>query len=158
MKRCALWGSLFLIVFSFLLSCKKSPTTATIDLGENAIILACNPSSDGPDTTLTVAVVIAKNAQEICVFGLEMSIDTEMFQFHGCGNGNLTGSWAAVDGNELTPGTVRIGGFSGGGSPIARNSQGAITQVRLKVTGTNYGNGQQSQICIRQYTDDLSGF
>jgi hypothetical protein len=29
---------------------------------------------------------------------------------------------------------------------------------RLRVTGAQYGNGQQTQIWIRQYTDDISGF
>jgi len=157
-KKSAAGGTLLLLLFLLLSACKKSPTTVSINLGENAILAACNPISGGVDTMLMVAVVIAQNSQDVRVFGLEMSFDARIFQFQGVAGGNLTGSWTAVDGNEVSPGTLRIGGFAGGGNPIARGSQGALALIQLKVTAANYDNNQQSQICVHHYTDDLAVF
>ncbi len=151
-------GSAALFLFIILGACKKSPTTATINLGEDAILVACNPASGGPDTTIAVAILIAENSEEVRVFGLEMSFDPQMFQYQDVASGNLTGSWTAVDANEVSPGTLRIGGFVGGGSALSVDSQGALALVRLKVTAANSSNNQQSQICVNHFTDGLSGF
>jgi hypothetical protein len=149
----------FLLLLLLLGGCKKTPTTATIDKpGEQAIAASCNPSSAGPDTVITASVLIKGNSEEIRVFGLDATFDTKMFQFQGGSSGSLTGDWAAVDGNEASPGELKVGGFVGGGTAIAKNSSGTLADLKFKVTGQSYGNGQQSQICIKQYTDDISAF
>lgn len=158
MKRYGLKAGLVLIVFLLPINCKKNPITSTINPSEQAISLVGDSNSAGPDTVVTFAIGIMKNAQEVRVFGLELTFDPQMFQFQNVGNGNLTANWAAVDGNEISSGTLRIGGFVGGGTTVAANSQGTLAIVRLKVTGASYGNGQQSQICIRQYTDDIASY
>jgi hypothetical protein len=149
-------ASLLLLLFSPG-GCKKTPTTTTIDNpGKEAISVSCNPSSAGPDAIITVFVSIRGNSQEIRVFGFEATFDTKMFQFQEVSRGNLTGNWAAVDGNEGSSGELRAGGFAGEGTPVAKNSSGTLADLKFKVTGQSYGSGQQSQICIRQYTDDIS--
>lgn len=120
--------------------------------------MSCNPSSAGQDTVITVSIIISGNTKEIRVFGLEVTFDTKMFQSQEVTNGSLTGSWAAGDGNEASPGTLRIGGFVGQGTSIAKNSNGALANIKFKVPGQAYGNGQQSQACISQYTDDIYAF
>jgi len=120
--------------------------------------VSCNPSSAGPDTIITVFVSIKGNSDEIRVFGFEATFDTKMFQFQKLSKGSLTGDWAAVDGNEASPGELRGGGFTGGGTPIAKNSSGTLADLKFRVTGQAYGSGQQSQICIKNYTDDISAF
>ncbi len=92
------------------------------------------------------------------LFKPDGTFDTQMFQFQGVEKGSLTRSWEAIDGNEASPGELKVGGFVGSGTPIAKNSSGAIVALKFKVTGQAYGNGKQSQICIRAYTDDISGF
>lgn len=157
-KKHGLWRELLLVLFIILCACKKSPTTATINLGENAIFVACSPASGGLDATIAVAVLIAENSEEVRVFGLEMSFDPQVFQYQEVVSGNLTDSWTAVDANEVSPGTLRIGGFAGGGTAIPKDSQGALVLVRLKVSAASSNNGQQNQICVDHFTDDLSGF
>ncbi len=149
-----------LIVLAFFIPfcCKKSPTPVSIDLGEDTILTACTPVSGGPETIVNVAVVIAQNSQEIRVFGLELSFDPLVFQTQKVSAGNLTGSWAAVDGNEVTPGTLRVGGFVGGGSPIPPHNQGALAFVQLKVAGSASPVNKTSLICINHYTDDIRSF
>ncbi len=139
-------------------ACKKSPTTATINLGGNSILVACDPASAGPGTTVAVAVLIVENSQEIRVFGLEMSFDSQVFEYQEVSSGNLTSGWTAVDANEVNPGTLRIGGFAGGGSIIPGGSRGAVAVVRLKVAAATSASSEQSQICVHHLTDDLSGF
>ena len=150
--------ALFWLALFVLGACQKSPTSVSVDLGTNAILVACNPVAGGADTLVTVAIIISQNSQEVRVFGLELTFDSRVFQLQRISSGNLTGNWTAVDGNEVYPGTLRIGGFVGGGSSIARNSQGALALVQLKVINPSAGNSQQSQICLDRYTDDLASF
>ncbi len=153
------WGKwLLFLALTVSIDCKKSPNPVSVNVGENAILAACNPVSGGPETTVTVAIIIAQNSQEVRVFGLELSFDSEIFQFEKVLEGNLTATWAAVDGNEVTAGTLRIGGFAGGGSSIPRNSQGALALVQLKVKETSSAGTQPSQICTNHYTDDIATF
>lgn len=151
----ALLISCFLTGFS---GCGKSPTEAPIDVEQPTISLTCSPASSGPNEVISVSVLIKDNTKELRVFGLDVAFDSRMFQFQEVRKGTLTGGWAAVDGNAVGPGSLRIGGFAGGGSAIPVKSEGSLAEIRLKVTGGDYGNGQQSQVCVKQYTDDLAGF
>jgi len=123
----------------------------------NKIEVNCNPSSGSADTIVNVPISITGNENEIKVFGLEMTFDANMFEFQSVEKGSLTGSWAAVAGNETTSGTLKIGGFLGAGTSIPTGSSGTIAIVKLKVTGSSYSNGQQCQVSIKSYTDDISG-
>ncbi len=138
--------------------CKKSPTDATPDVKEPTIALTCNPNTAAKDEVVSVSVFIKQGKKEIRVFGLDVTFDSRMFQFQEVRPGTLTGGWAAVDGNEVGPGSLTVGGFVGGGTAIPIGSEGTLAELRFKVTGADYGNGQQSQICVKQYTDDLSEF
>jgi hypothetical protein len=144
-----------LLVYS---GCKKIPTNATLELEQPTIIVLCRPDSEATDALITAAVFIAGNTKEMRVFGLDISFDRQMLHFEEVRNGTLTGGWTAVDGNEVSPGSLKVGGFMGSGNPIPTASGGTLAEIRFKVTGADYGSGQQSQVCARQYTDDLSDF
>ncbi len=138
---------LFLIALPF--HCKKSSTAPEVEVPEQeqtSITITCNPSSGGKDTNITVSISINNTDQEIEVFGLEVTFDANKFQFRRIEEGNLTESWAAVDGNEISRGTLRVGGFMGSGNPIAQGSTGNIAEVKLKVIGSNFNDGQQRHI------------
>lgn len=157
-RKFVLAGLLFSLLF-LAGGCKKTPTTATIDdTGNQAIEVSCDPNSAGADVVITVPVSIRGNAAEVRVFGLDASFDAKMLQFQGVSSGSLTGDWAAVDGNETSPGELKVGGFVGGGTAIPKNSNGTLADLKFKVTGQSYSDGKQIQICIRQYTDDIAAF
>ena len=122
----------------------------------NEIRVSCSPSSATANATINVPISILGNINEISSFGLQLNFDTNMFQYVGTKKGSLTGGWAYVDGNNVA-GTVTLGGFAGSASPIAVGSTGSIAIVTLKVTGGSYPNGQQSQITISNYNDDIAG-
>lgn len=138
--------------------CKKNPTIATFEVDEPTIVLICNPISAAGDSVVSASVFIKGNEKEIRVFGLDVTFDSRMFQFQEVRAGTLTRGWAAVDGNEVGPGSLKVGGFLGAGTAIPVASEGTLAEIRFKVTGTEYGNGQQSQLCVKQYTDDLAEF
>jgi hypothetical protein len=122
----------------------------------NEIRVSCSPSEGRTDTTVSIPISIVGNTNEILSFGLQLTFDTNMFQYVGTSKGSLTGSWAFIDGNNIS-GTVTIGGLAGSGSTIPKGSTGSLVIVTLKVTGGSYSNGQQSQIVIQAYTDDIAG-
>jgi len=156
--KAALRALLVLGLLSVFSGCKKSPTDAGPDPNKPTIKVVCSPATGAKDEVVSVSVPIEGNTKEIRVFGLEVTFDARMFKFQEVHKGTLTGGWAEVAGNEVGPGNIRVGGFVGGGSAIPVRSQGSLVELSFKVTGEDYANGQQSQICVQQYTDDLSGF
>jgi hypothetical protein len=123
----------------------------------NRIYIGCNPSSGGTGTTVSVPISIDGNLQSISTFGLELTFDSNLFQYVRTGKGSLTGNWATVDGNASGLGRVTVGGFAGSANAIPIGSIGTIAVVTLRVTGTGYSDGQSSQVTIRNYSDDISG-
>ena len=122
---------------------------------DNAIYITCKPSSGVTGTIVSIPVSIGGNLQEISTFGLELTFDSNLFQYQSTSTGNLTGGWS-VGGGE-SGGIVTIGGFAGAANAIPVGSVGSIAIVKLKVTGAGYSDGHQSQITIRSYTDDIAG-
>jgi hypothetical protein len=159
-------NSLSVLGFVFLLfliaspiHCKKSSTAPEVEVPvqeQTSITITCSPSSGGTDTNFTAVISINNADREIKVFGLEVKFDADKLEFRRIEEGNLTESWAAVDGNEISRGTLRVGGFMGSGNPITSGTTGNIAEVKLKVKGTSFNDGQQSQICIENYTDDIA--
>jgi len=129
----------------------------TAPLTDNKIGISCSPSSASKGTIVDIPISIRGNQNEIKVFGMELHFDPQMFQFQSADSSNLTGNWAAVDGNEITSGVIKIGGFAGSANPIPVGSEGKIAVVRLKVTGDAYSNGHQCELSISAYTDAVAG-
>jgi hypothetical protein len=150
--------SLICVIPILIFHCKETSTAPEVEPpAQPSITIVCNPGSGGTDTNITINVSINSAPQEIKVFGLEMSFDDDVFQFRSVEEGDLTESWTAVDGNEISNGTLRVGGFMGSGNPISQGNTGIIAKVKFKVAGNSFTDGQQSQICIKSYTDDISG-
>jgi Viral BACON domain/Cohesin domain len=147
----------------------NSPQTVTVSLEvssnptppppstNNRISVGCNPSSGRTGTTVSVPISIDGNLQAISTFGLELTFDANLFDYVRTSKGSLTGNWATVDGNLSGAGRVTLGGFAGSANAIPVGSVGTIVVVTLKVTGTGFSDGQQSQLKIQSYSDDIAG-
>jgi hypothetical protein len=122
---------------------------------DNAIYISCKPSSGETGTIVSIPVSIGGNLQEINTFGLELTFDSNLFQYQSTSTGNLTGGWS-VGGGE-SGGIVTIGGFAGAANAIPVGSVGSIAIVKLKVTGSGYSDGYRSQIIIQSYIEGISG-
>jgi hypothetical protein len=139
-------------------ACKKTPTSAAFEADEPTILFVGNPASAAAGSVVRASLFIAANEEEIRVFGLDVTFDERMLEFQGVEPGTLTGGWAAVDGNKVGTGSLKVGGFLGGGSAIPRASEGTLAEINFRVIGTELGSGQQSQVCAKEYTDDLVQF
>jgi hypothetical protein len=124
---------------------------------DNEISISCDPRSGETGTSVTFPVAIKGNTNEIRAFGLELTYDPDMFEYQSVSKGDLTADWGVVDGNEINSGTVIIAVIAAQAEPISEGGVGSIINVSLKVTCSGCINGQQSQICIQDYTDDIAG-
>ncbi len=145
------------VFMTILLACKSNSTSPEPPetSGPPTVSLSCSPTSGGTATVVSVTVSIANNQNEVKSFGLEISFDTDMFKLQSVSGENLTEGWATVDGNEIVPGTVRIGAFAGSGPSIQAESNGSLAIVKFEVTCPGCSSGQQSQFCITKLFDDI---
>jgi len=123
---------------------------------DNEIYITCSPTSGKTGTIVTITTYIKGNTQEIKSFGFKIHYDPLMFSFQSAGRGTLTSNWT-VDGQETSSGVAKIGGYSGGASPLSTGNQGSIAVIKLRVTGGSYNDGQKSQVNIDSFTDDIVG-
>jgi hypothetical protein len=123
----------------------------------NQISISCVPNSGGTGDTIEVRISILGNTRAIKAFGLDIAYDKTIFADVSVSKGSLTGSWAFVTGSETGAG-VRIGGFAGDPNlAIPMGSSGTIAVLRFRVTCAACANGQQSQLCMSNFTDDILG-
>jgi hypothetical protein len=151
---------LLMIAFAFLsLSCKQQSTfpQSPDEFFDNYISLSCNPVSGGTGAEVTILILITKNQNEITAFGFEMTFDPAIFQLQKIEKGTLTGSWAALDGNENTPGNLIVGGYMGSGTAVASGSSGSLVQIKLKVIYSGSDNNFSRQFTIKNYVDNIAG-
>jgi hypothetical protein len=121
----------------------------------NEIHIAANKNSGSNGENVTFEVRIVGNTSLIDAFGLDLTFDPNMFYYVSTGSGNLTGGWP-VDGNVVSPGRVRIGGY-GGANAIPIGSTGSIVKVTLRVNCATCTGGESSQVCIGDFWDDIVG-
>lgn len=151
-----------LLITSFVLlptNCKKQSTTPDVStpLTDNEISVSCSPSSGGTGTIVNITISIKGNLQEIKAFGLELTFDPNMFQYQSTSSGSLTGSWASVDGNEISSGKLIVGGFTGSGTSIEKGESGSFTVVKFEVIYVGSAESLTRQITINHYKDDIVG-
>lgn len=120
------------------------------------VSVSCDPSSGVTDDVIQVNVSIDGNTEEVSAFGFDFIYDTNVFQYESVSKGTLTAEWFAVDGNEITPGTITVGGFAGFVS-IPPGSSGSLAVINLRVTCNGCANCQDSQPCVDNYLDGIAG-
>lgn len=150
----------FISCFAFLsMNCKKQSTTPDIpsSQNDNKLSVSCSPSSGGTGTVLDITISCVGNSKELKAFGLEMTYDPAIFQYESTGRSDLTGSWAFVDGNEISSGKLIIGGFVGSGNPVPAGSSGSLAIIKIKVIYDGNDDGFSREISIKNYLDDIGG-
>ncbi len=140
------------------MNCKKQSTTPETPSTQydNKLSVSLSPSSGGTGTVLDITISCVENSKELKTFGLEMTYDPAIFQYESTGNGDLTGSWASVDGNEISSGTLIIGGFTGSGNPVVAGSNGSLAIIKIKAIYSGSDTRFTRQISINKYLDDIA--
>ena len=125
------------------------------------VAIQLSPSTATSGDEIEVQVNITGNQCEISSFGFDLLFDTGMFTYVGLeGQSTLTADWSMLDGNEINPGQVRIGGYSGTGTNVPTGQNGTLIKIKLEVSGQcgTYPDGQQSTITLDSYFDDLTAY
>jgi hypothetical protein len=120
---------------------------------DNEISLVQSRSSGGNGTSVTYEVRITGNTSPISAFGLDLTFDDAVFDYVSTSAGSLTGGWGSVDGNLVSAGIVRVGGW-GGANAIPIGKTGSIVRITLRVNCSGCS-GQQPTTCITNFTDDI---
>ena len=110
------------------------------------------------DDIVTLRVLLSNNQCEMSAFGFDLYFDDAMFQFQGIEAQNtLIADWSMLDGNEINPGQVRIGAYSGIGTEVSASSSGCLIKVKFQVTAQcgAYADGDQAVFTLDSYFDDL---
>lgn len=119
------------------------------------------PPSGTYNNEIQVNIRIAENQCELSALGFDLFYDPSVFTFLYVENQNcLTADWSIINGHEINPGQVRVGGVTGVGTYIEPGQNGNIVIVKLRVIcpcGT-CADGQQSIISIDSYVDHLESF
>jgi hypothetical protein len=119
------------------------------------------PSSGVYDDVIDVHINISNNQCEMFSLGFDLYYDTTMFSYQGIDTQNcLTADWSLVDANEISPGRVRVGGYSGSAPGIQSTENGCLVKVILRVIcqSPSCMDGQQSVISIDSYSDELASY
>lgn len=125
------------------------------------VALTLTPSTATYNDQITVDVNLSNNQCTMSAFGFDLNFDAAMFTFLGIESlGTLIADWSMLDGNEINPGQVRIGGYSGMGTEISASTNGCLIKVRFQVTAQcgAYADGDQGVFTIDSYFDDLVSY
>jgi hypothetical protein len=99
---------------------------------------------------MLVIPVKVDNVSDLRAFGLELKFNAEKLTFLGVEQTELTNEFITVDGNEIEPGVIRVGGFSMSG--VLETNQGILLNLVFeeKVAG--------GEAEIVKVSDDLKDF
>jgi len=123
--------------------------------------VAITPSTATYNDVIEAHITISNNQCVMSSLGFDLFYDASMFSYIGLDTLNcLTADWSMLDGNEINPGQVRIGGYSGSGTNIPSAQNGIIVKVKFQVICRCdvCSDGQQSSISINSFQDDLSSY
>jgi len=166
MKNIIRQKSLFIFIFFFglflVLHIQAGICTFTVSQSFcGNVEVVPTPSVGVYNDEIKVHINISNNQCEMYALGFDLIYDTSMFSYQGLDRQNcLTSDWSIVDGNEISPGRVRVGGFAGSASCIQSTENGCLIMVELKVTCQYPAclDGQQSIITIDSYSDELISY
>ena len=106
-------------------------------------------------TPVLVDIEIKDNTNIIGAFGFRLNYDPTHLTFVEVQKGDLTTEWATVDGNKISDGIIRLGGYNT--TPIETGSSGSIVKVLFNVNCADCANCDQSLIVISDLIDHISG-
>jgi hypothetical protein len=136
----------------------KDITAVEQDNDISDISLKLNPHTGTTGNIIKISIDISNNTQEIDAFGLDFIYNYNLFTIKSIKKGSLTSDWSIIEGEEIPPGTITIGGFAGGGKAIYEDSKGTLVRIWLKVKCGSFTTDQESEIEIQNYKDGIDGF
>ncbi len=108
----------------------------------------------GPGESFTVEVELSGSGSDIDALGFDFNYPNNLLTFDNVDfSGTLMDVWNFKQSSELSPGLLKIGGFTTTGI-ITGGTQGTIVKINFTVKQSATGSGQ---FMITNVTDDLTG-
>jgi cohesin domain-containing protein len=104
---------------------------------------ACGEALDIPITV--------SGATDLDAFGMVLHYDSTKLSYVSTTAGTATTDWAAVSGNETTPGQVTIGGFKGAGTAVSGTGELVVVTLTCDVCPSS------SDLTLSDLVDDVAG-
>ncbi len=96
--------------------------------------------------------MILSEGKGVRAFGAELSYPSDMLSFVSVHPSDLAASWEFIDGMEIQPGLLIVGGFDGEG--VRTKSPGGLMEALFRV---NDGAEGGAEFTVRNFVDDLEG-
>lgn len=116
-----------------------------------AQVNVCPGDTQGdPGETVDVPILI-DNPQGVSVFGLDLLYESSVLEYQATLPSGLTAAWVVFEGNEVSPGVVRVGGVNL--EPISISTPDTLGYVSLRVLAAP----PLSTYLFTNFEDDLAG-
>lgn len=80
-------------------------------------------------------VTLDSSPNDVAAFGFEVQYDLNVLRFKGCSAGYLSNGFDFFDGNNVSPGIVRVGGFTAIAGKIIQGESGPLVSLTFEVVG-----------------------
>ncbi|MBZ0266804.1 choice-of-anchor D domain-containing protein, partial [bacterium] len=100
-------------------------------------------------------VLLSGNPQPIESLGFDVHFDPS--HLVSLDSVRTTTALTSVQANTIAPGIVRIGAFGGPGATVPAGFQGSLLQLRFEVDCATCTAGEQSDLFVSDFVDDLTG-
>lgn len=101
------------------------------------------------ETEFFYATLSAEHAAGLSSFGLSLDYPLDKLQFIGVKRASLTAEWIALEGKEIFPGQIMLGGFH---SEAATATRGEVFEIIFTAKGRTVAS---SELQLRDLTDDF---
>lgn len=136
---------IFLLMISILTFCTVSKAIgAELEVSDRTAAL---------DDTVTFDVSLNTAPNDVDAMGLDIRYDPSVLSFNGYLPGSLTAGFDFLNANNVSPGTVRIGGFAVGHNKILEGESGSVVTLMFNVIGPG-----DCLLGIAQLKDDVRGW
>lgn len=115
--------------------------------GAQSLTVGSPAGTTGNQVTVSINVGSVTNMD---AFGFDLAYNTSCLDYVSTAAGTATSGWN-IGGNEISNGTIRLGGFKGGGTAIT--GAGEVLRVTFQASGT----ACTSNLTVSGLVDDLVG-
>jgi hypothetical protein len=129
----------------------QSDNNFYISCGGDCSVYAVDVSGTAGNTI--IVNINIDNSPQVGALGFDFTFCSNKLTYVETQKGDLTNHFSFFQGNELSPGIIKVGGFDT--NPIAVNQSGSIAKIVLMVNQCTLG--ETCNLCVTNLVDDLSG-
>jgi len=139
-------GSVWLLCLLLLLATPFATHT-------HAAALSVSDQWGSEGSSVTYLVSIQSAPQAVAAMGFEIQYDPRVLRYRHYSRGSLVSNFDFFDANNVSPGSLRVGGFVAGSEEISEGDSGSVIYLTFDVIGHD-----DCQVRLAQLKDDIGGW